>query len=987
MDRISLESWGLDLPDAEFCRALAALGVVAAMQPERLQKARTEDAWKTDGLLDCFRSAIKETAGLLPWKLPLMDRQAQMPRILVKGVSGRQGFALSPAPSALDMASVWNAFMADLPPGVRATAPYRPRLAVQSRPGVFSSLLNALELLTKPEVGAEGVFMADAFPSDGRLDWNWPFTISTLPGDALERPFAELGTHLPPGWPYRFHTASRDASQAEVLVIGTGLQDALVRVLTSGLPLRCRMVVVAGLGSDPPAKAEATLGALVSHLSAEGVAVLDSVTSPEEFTSRLQEFADSLCHSRPLDVALMDSFGNGVRLIANNDLLLVSHLDTAIARTADRLRDLGAKADIALSERTIDRLRIPRDRVRARIVLPTAPSAELPPTAGASPDDIATAIKSARTEYRYDRESGEAAAFSELNGRIAERSREAASSERIQRFLMQQSFVKRGEDFVETKSGYIIGKPVMVEIYIGQKYADSIAAPEAFPEHRLPPSRDGHRLQVVLHEPRQFDGPMLREIHLPTAGDSSKASFTFTPRLDGAFEARVSVLHRGRVLQTVLLQTTVHAQDQESDAVREAIALVPETQVRHDWSDLDTRRRFDLAMILNHTTSEQPLLTGVQGARAWATDLSGIEEPVRDLNELISKVAHSVADYEDGLDQGENPELLVKLARIGADLYSVLYKDQLGVMATEGLSIGDAKVEYLQVISARADAIVPLEFMYDFNAPQADAEVCPQHQNALRQGHCAADCPRASKPRGYVCPMGFWGLKKVIERHLYDPRANLPDRAQVVVDTQMAEAAAGRDRLEIGAGAVVGYSQEVQPAQVSDLVSKLGKKLGKEVPVVKDWDEWMNAVQKNAPALLVAFPHNEGSKRDVRLEIGGKMLSTLDLPATYVRAPDGPAPLVFLLGCDVAGTAQEFSNHIRYFRQAGAAVVISTIATVFGAHAVRVGDSIVEQLIESKARGNMRIGEAIRDAKRSSLLASLPMALCVVAFGDADWRV
>ena len=235
--------------------------------------------------------------------------------------------------------------------------------------------------------------------------------------------------------------------------------------------------------------------------------------------------------------------------------------------------------------------------------------------------------------------------------------------------------------------------------------------------------------------------------------------------------------------------------------------------------------------------------------------------------------------------------------------------------------------------------------------------------------------------------MGFWGLKKVIERHLYDPRANLPDRAQVVVDTQIAEAAAGRDRLEIGAGAVVGYSQEVQPAQVSDLVSKLGKKLGKEVPVVKDWDEWMNAVQKNAPALLVAFPHNEGSKRDVRLEIGGKMLSTLDLPATYVRAPDGPAPLVFLLGCDVAGTAQEFSNHIRYFRQAGAAVVISTIATVFGAHAVRVGDSIVEQLIESKARGNMRIGEAIRDAKRSSLLASLPMALCVVAFGDADWRV
>ena len=987
MDRISLDRWSLDLPDAEFCRALAALGVVAAMPPERLHEARADDAWKIDVLLGSFRSAIKEAAGLLSWQLPSIDRQTQMPLVLAKGAPGRRSFALVPAPSALEMASLWHAFMADLPPPIRSTAPYRPRLAVQSRQGLFASHVTAMEVLTKPEVGAEGVFMADAFPSDGRLDWSWPFTVATLPGDALERPFTELGTHLPPGWPYRFLTVSRDASQAEVLVIGSGLQEALVRVLSSGLPLRCRMVVVAGLGHEDLSKAEAMLGALVSKLSAEGVAVLGSGTSPEEFTSRLQTFADSLCHNRPLDVALMDSFGAGVRLIANNDLLSVSHLDTAIARTADRLRNLGAKADIELSERTIDRLRIPRDRVRARVALPTAPSEEPPQTAGASPDDIAIAIKSARVEYRYDQESGEAAAFSELNDRIAEQSREAASSERVQRFLQQKSFVKRGEDFIETKSGYIIGQPVMLEVYIGQKLADSIAAPDAFPEHKLPSSPDGHRLQVVLHEPRQFDRPLQREIHLPPMGDSSTASYTFTPKLEGMFEARVSVLHRGRILQTVLLQAWVFAPGQESNDEGSVIALVPETQVRHDWSDLGTRRRFDLAMILNHTVSEQPMLTGVQGARAWATDLSGIEEPVRDLNELISKVAHSVADYGDGLDQGENPELLVKLARIGADLYSVLYKDQLGVMTTDGLSIGDAKVEYLQVISARADAVVPLEFMYDFNAPQADAEVCPQHQNALRQGHCAADCARASKPRGYVCPMGFWGLKKVIERHLYDPRANLPDRAQVVVNAQAAEAAAGRDRLEIGAGALVGYSQEVKPAQVSDLVRRLGKKLGKDVPVVKDWDEWMTAVQNYAPALLVAFPHNEGSKRDVRLEIGGKMLSTLDLPASYVRTADGPAPLVFLLGCDVAGTAQEFSNHIRYFRQAGAAVVISTIATVFGAHAVRVGDSIVEQLLESSARGNTRIGEAIRDAKRSSLLASLPMALCVVAFGDADWRV
>jgi len=33
------------------------------------------------------------------------------------------------------------------------------------------------------------------------------------------------------------------------------------------------------------------------------------------------------------------------------------------------------------------------------------------------------------------------------------------------------------------------------------------------------------------------------------------------------------------------------------------------------------------------------------------------------------------------------------------------------------------------------------------------------------------------------------------------------------------------------------------------------------------------------------------------------------------------------------------------------------------------------------------LGEAMREAKRQALLESLPMALCIVAFGDADWRL
>ena len=138
----------------------------------------------------------------------------------------------------------------------------------------------------------------------------------------------------------------------------------------------------------------------------------------------------------------------------------------------------------------------------------------------------------------------------------------------------------------------------------------------------------------------------------------------------------------------------------------------------------------------------------------------------------------------------------------------------------------------------------------------------------------------------------------------------------------------------------------------------------------------------------------------IALEIGGVEFKTLRLPREYVHV-EGPYPLVLLLGCDVASTAQQYANHIRYFRQAGAAVIVSTIATVFGPHAVKVGQKLLdslltihEQSIRNAEAGRPPgldkepcIGEALREAKRQALRDSLPMALCVVAFGDADWRL
>jgi len=964
MDREQLANWSLELADEAFPLALAALGVLSALDRPLLAEAHGPTGWRVDALNGLFTRALVGNAGVLKWALPAIAARQTTPQIRL-AVAGRGQSVAIHAPEAGMLAGVWDDFTA----GFSATGP---RLAVKTTAKTLGLAMGYAALLARPEVGAASVYLDQAFPSDGRTDWRWPFTLATLPGDPLAEPLACLQQQFPPIWPFHFASAGRDDPRAEVLVIGAGASEALAKVLASGLRLRCALVIVAGLGTDSARSAEPLLRALVARVSAEGVAVLESDSSPQAFAGRLKHFADELAHNKTIDVALSEAFRPGMLLLLNRDLLALSHLDTTVVSVSQRLRRLPRTSGVHLSARSADLLGVPGANISTPV-----------------PRAIADAIGVSRSSYRFDSEANEASAVSELSRSISREEAAVARRAATPRYVHQKSWRKAAGKFVEERVGYLIGQPVMVQIFIGPKRVDSVSAPTVFPEGELPKNRDTHRLQVVFHEPRQFEQPMLGEILLPRQGDSSNANFVFTPRVEGAFAGRISILHRGRVLQTVLLHTQVSGSPEVASGTAPGITLDDETKVRHDWSDLAKRRQFDLAVVLNHTDTGEPTLTGITGQRAWATNLEGIEQPVRKINELISAVAHSVADYGDGLDQGENPALLVKLARVGANLYSLLYRDQLKQMASDGLDVGDAEVTYLQVVSARPDAVVPLEFMYDFNAPDPDATVCPQHREALEKGRCPENCSRSSQPRAHVCPMGFWGLKKVIERHIFDPKAVAPAGAQVVVQIEAME---GRDHLDLGAGALVGHSKEVQAAEIVALVNTLGAKPGSSVQVVKDWDEWMATIKANQPAMLVAFPHNEGKEEDVLLEIGGKKLYTLDLPAEYVHAPMGQPPLVFLLGCDVAGTAQDFSSHIRFFRQAGAAVVVSTIATVFGAHAVRVGEAIVSGLMHTgepgKERiGKERIGEVIRDAKRAALLDSVPMALCVVAFGDADWRL
>jgi hypothetical protein len=352
------------------------------------------------------------------------------------------------------------------------------------------------------------------------------------------------------------------------------------------------------------------------------------------------------------------------------------------------------------------------------------------------------------------------------------------------------------------------------------------------------------------------------------------------------------------------------------------------------------------------------------------------------VSEILTTVAHDDARYRKGITSKGNAELLGRLAIEGNALYRTLVTDYIG-RSTSAKQIRDA--EYLQVVTMAPDAIVPLEFVYDYKVPREDAPVCRNAKEALRKGACPASCKPTTSPAPHVCPMGFWGLSKVIERHIHVPE--LEKAAKVLAS----EPIKGRDVLSLDGSTLLGISQEVGTKGEKALIKAVAKIRGaRTVTPAGNWPAWLKAVETTRPVLLVALPHAEGTGGDISLEIGGDALKSRFIDGSYVHLDSSTPPLALLLGCDTANTADTaaYLHHVGVFRQADAALVVGTVATVLGTHAAEMAARLLQHLqaaLKGPRRG--RFGEVLRTAKREAVADSQMMALCLVAFGDADWQI
>ena len=136
----------------------------------------------------------------------------------------------------------------------------------------------------------------------------------------------------------------------------------------------------------------------------------------------------------------------------------------------------------------------------------------------------------------------------------------------------------------------------------------------------------------------------------------------------------------------------------------------------------------------------------------------------------------------------------------------------------------------------------------------------------------------------------------------------------------------------------------------------------------------------------------EKASLEIARKGGSEIQAVADITEAFVRLnPDGPGPVVMLLGCTTAVPLDTFQTFTVQFKDMGASLVIGTIAPVLGRHAARTAEALIEALIKVQSdaggRDGIPVGEALRDVRRQLLGRGILMSMSLAAYGDADWRL
>ncbi len=538
---------------------------------------------------------------------------------------------------------------------------------------------------------------------------------------------------------------------------------------------------------------------------------------------------------------------------------------------------------------------------------------------------------------------------------------------------------------------FVAGAANVIRCWIGLPEDDGAASSDAaIPTVPIP--RKGLELTVELCWGEQRDSTTLL---LP--GSRSARSGDCDLRLDVPADERyvsaeIMFRYRGRSFEVVRVEAAALAPG-EAAGPRDALRI--RTQLsRREVIAVDDAQPCNSTLVFGPAPTPgdpaaangKPSLRVFDGSGGRNYALKSPGKAIEALNTVLFSTEKSLVrrlaaspGKEEALDTGdEEVRLLLRdMARFGASLFNQL--DQQG-FADPG--------DRIQLLSLDPDVVLPLEFVYDRGYPVDAAHLCDGWQGALEANAtvcpaCGA-APLTADSRRHaqtVCPLGFWSLRKVIERLNPDGAASA------------SAPAADRRRLPAIDSAVFASSNKVPEDERNATWETIRARIA-NATLARHWDEWHDAVKQH-PRLLIALPHHDEEPLEDFLEIGdeslGRDLARLgrgQIRSDYVN-PDGrePGPILLLLGCRTGAESElGYVQLVREFQKLKTAIVLGTLAQILGRHAAPLARELVTQLLEVNDP-EADFGTLMRRVRRRMLARGYLLALCLVALGDAEWRL
>ena len=485
-----------------------------------------------------------------------------------------------------------------------------------------------------------------------------------------------------------------------------------------------------------------------------------------------------------------------------------------------------------------------------------------------------------------------------------------------------------------------------------------------------------HELTVVFFIPA-------RRIHrtgkllLPPSGPSPKpATFRFKVGPAGtAIEALISIVYHGRVLQTALLSGKA-VDDPRRARKAERIALRLQVLVPA-LADLDRRQVFDAALVA-HTRGT----AGVTHSAAGPDKTVVFDQPR--IADAAMKIRAVLAESVTGSGNGKlDSQAIWKLAQEGSILHEELNKKLTKELPGRDLT-------RLQLVQADADAFIPIEFAYGLPPPVNGAGLCKNWKRALAGRRCSTQQHkknRLTQNLEVVCPSGFWGVSKVIERQTLEGRTSAEmGKSDFAV---RAEPSVQRPSLPRFSSALFAWSHKLDneiPGTSAGVLKSLNQVTRQHTAAAKTWLQWVKAIRQKQPGLLVLLSHTLDDALEIGRENSGETVTLAQINMRYVKKNDQDNPIVFVLGCTTGVADQELVSFAGRFRDQGAALVVGTITPVAGERSAAVVKAVIAKLAQKRAEP-ARFGELMRDVRRDLLSQGELTALCTTSFGDASWLV